>query len=62
MWVQFSGMKKLEQSVKPASYQTLWCAGQSAELIDDILPCTEIIENFKKETLQEFENLNKIFD
>lgn len=50
MWVQLSGMKKLEQSVKPGNYQTLWCAGQSVELINDIAPCKEIIERMKNET------------
>jgi nitronate monooxygenase len=44
MWVQLSGMKKLEQSVKPGNYQTLWCAGQSVELINEVLPCKDIIE------------------
>lgn len=50
MWVQLSGMKKLEQSVKPGNYQTLWCAGQSVELINDILPCKDIIDRMKRET------------
>lgn len=54
MWVQLSGMKKLEESVKPGNYQTLWCAGQSVELIDDILSCKEIIERMKKETVEAF--------
>jgi nitronate monooxygenase len=49
MWVQLSGMKKLEQSVKPGNYQTLWCAGQSVELINDILLCATIIERMKTE-------------
>jgi len=50
MWVQISGMKKLEAAVKPGNYNTLWCAGQSVELIDDILPCEKIIANMKTET------------
>jgi nitronate monooxygenase len=50
MWVQITGMKKLEKSVKPGNYQTLWCAGQSVELIDDILTCAEIIRRMKQET------------
>lgn len=52
MWVQISGMKKLEESIKPGNYKTLWIAGQSVELIDDILPCSEIIERMKKETAE----------
>lgn len=61
MWVQISGMKKLEQSVKPGNYQTLWCAGQSVELINDILPCKDIIDRMKKETTEAYSNLQESF-
>jgi len=57
MWVQLSGMKKLEQSVKPGNYQTLWCAGQSVELISDIKPVKEIIERLKSETSKAYQEL-----
>ena len=57
MWVQLSGMKKLEQSIKPGNYQTLWCAGQSVELIDDIIPCKQIIDRFKQETSDAYKKL-----
>ncbi len=50
MWVQYIGMKKLEKSVLPADYKTLWCAGQSVELIQDIVPVEEIVSRFKSET------------
>lgn len=60
MWVQISGMKKLEQSVKPGNYQTLWCAGQSVELINDILPCGEIINRMKKETQDAFRQVAEL--
>jgi nitronate monooxygenase len=50
MWIQLSGMKKLEASIKPGNYNTLWCAGQSVQFIDDILPCKDIIERLKEET------------
>ncbi len=49
MLVQLKGMKELQKSVKPGSYETLWCAGQSVELINDILPCEEIINRLKAE-------------
>jgi nitronate monooxygenase len=58
MWVQISGMKKLEQSVKPGNYQTLWCAGQSVELIDEISSCEQIIERLKKETKEAFQKIS----
>lgn len=49
MLIQIRGMKKLEKSVLPNHYQTLWCAGKSVELIDDVLSCEQIIENIKAE-------------
>ena len=49
MIVQLRGMKKLEQSVKPNNYKTLWCAGQSSEMISDIKSVSDIISNFKEE-------------
>lgn len=52
MLVQVRGMKRLEKSVVPNHYQTLWCAGKSVELIDDILPCSSIIQNIKTEYQQ----------
>ena len=50
MWIQYMGMKKLEKSVMPANYKTLWCAGQSVELIDQVKPIGDIIQAFKEET------------
>lgn len=47
--VQLRGMKKLEQSVLPNNYNRLWCAGKSAELIDTIHSCEEIIASIKQE-------------
>lgn len=49
MFVQIRGMKKLEKSVLPNNYQTLWTAGKSSELIHDILPCETIVLNIKQE-------------
>jgi nitronate monooxygenase len=57
MWVQISGMKKLEKSVKPGNYQSLWCAGQSVELIDDITTCEHIIKRIKAETLLAYDQM-----
>ncbi len=61
MWIQLSGMKKLEQSIKPGNYQTLWCAGQSVELINEITTCQHIIERLKEETSAAYKELNKHF-
>ena len=49
MWVQYSGMKKLESSVKPGNYKTLWIAGKSSELVTQIEPVSKIIADFKTE-------------
>lgn len=49
MLVQIRGMKKLEKSVLPNNYLTLWCAGKSSELITSILPCEQIISELKQE-------------
>ncbi len=62
MWVQLSGMKRLEQSVKPGNYQSLWCAGQSVELIDDIISCKDIIERMKKETAAAYGQLTELMN
>ena len=52
MMVQVKGMKKLEKSVKPGNYKNLWCAGQSVELIDEVLPISKIIEQLKDQYKQ----------
>jgi len=49
MLVQIRGMKKLEKSILPNNYQSLWTAGKSSELIHDILPCETIVTNIKNE-------------
>ena len=49
MLVQIRGMKKLEKSVLPNNYNTLWTAGKSAELIHDIISCEEIVLRIKHE-------------
>ena len=60
MWVQISGMKKLEAAIHPGNYNTLWIAGQSVELINDIAPCKEIIERMKKETVEAYKELGNV--
>jgi len=62
MWVQVSGMKKLEKSIKPGNYESLWCAGQSVELIDDIVSCKELIERLKAETYEAYTQVKELMD
>jgi nitronate monooxygenase len=58
MFVQARGMKKLEQSVLPNNYNRLWTAGKSVELVNEILPCEEIISKIKSEYGKAIEKLN----
>lgn len=60
MWVQYMGMKKLESSVLPANYKTLWCAGQSVELISEVETVKEIVDRFIKEALQAIQEVVSI--
>jgi len=49
MLVQLRGMKKLEQAVRPGSYQHLWSAGQSVEMVEDIISTREIVDRLMQE-------------
>ncbi len=57
MFIQLRGMKKLEQSAAKNNYQTLWCAGKSAELIHAVLSCETIIATIKTEYDAELKKL-----
>ncbi|UKJ07206.1 NAD(P)H-dependent flavin oxidoreductase [Solitalea lacus] len=59
MLVQINGMKKLEDAIRPNNYKTLWCAGQSVELINDILPTKEITERLLRELDEAYELLQQ---
>ena len=61
MWVQLSGMKKLEASIHPGNYQSLWCAGQSVELIHEISSVKEVIEHIKQQTQTAYQDLKSVF-
>jgi nitronate monooxygenase len=59
MLIQVQGMKKLEEAIKPGNYNNLWSAGQSVELIEDILSCEEVLSRLEKEITISFEKLSK---
>lgn len=44
MLVQKRGWNWLEKSLVPGNYQSLWCAGQSVELIESSKPVREIVD------------------
>ena len=49
MLVQYRGMKKLQRAVQPGTYNTLWSAGQSVEMIDEVLSVEKIVGKITKE-------------
>ncbi|WP_246858832.1 nitronate monooxygenase family protein [Chitinophaga sp. XS-30] len=49
MMVQMKGMKKLEKAIKPNHYNQLWSAGQSVEMVDEILSVEEIVQRLMQE-------------
>ena len=59
MLVQVRGMKKLEDSIKPGNYNTLWCAGKSVEMVHEIADCKTIIAELEHEFFQESKALQQ---
>ena len=47
--VQLRGMKALEKAAFSATYKTVWSAGQTVQLIDDVVPTAQIVANFVAE-------------
>lgn len=47
--IHWLGMQALEKAANKASWKTVWSAGQSVGLVDEILTCKEIIEKFQSE-------------
>ncbi len=62
MIIQRRGFKWLEDAVKPGNYQNLWCAGQTVEMIDDIKPIKEIIDEMVREMNESFSELKLKFE
>ncbi len=61
MLVQLKGMGKFEKAVKPGNYNNLWAAGQSVELISDIISCEEIIERLSEELEASMQELTGMY-
>ncbi|MBN8554251.1 MAG: nitronate monooxygenase [Deltaproteobacteria bacterium] len=49
MLIQFRGMKFLEAAAFNSTYKSLWCAGQTVELVNEIKSIQSILEDFAKE-------------
>jgi nitronate monooxygenase len=58
MLVQVRGMKKLEAAVKPGNYNNLWSAGQSSQLVNDIISCENITDRLESELINAFNDLS----
>ena len=59
--VHLRGLKMLERAVKPGNYQNLWCAGKSAELINEVKSVAEIVSDLEVEMSDGFSRLQKVF-
>jgi nitronate monooxygenase len=62
MLIQRRGFQWLEEAVKPGSYQNLWCAGQTVEVIDEIKPVAEIIREMVSQMNSAYEELKAQFN
>ncbi len=47
--IHWLGMQQLEKAALGPTWKTVWTAGQSVGLVDDILPCREIVEKMVRE-------------
>ena len=59
MLIQRRGFNWLESAVKPGSYDSLWCAGQSVEMIHDVKPIKEIVNQMVMECEMAFAELQR---
>lgn len=59
MLVQKRGFALLEKAIMPGNYQNLWCAGQSAELVDDVVSCGEAIRRMETEIAKTWDEMNQ---
>jgi nitronate monooxygenase len=47
--IHLTGMKSLEQAANKPTWKTVWSAGQSVGLVNEILSCREIVESMVEE-------------
>lgn len=58
--IHYTGMKSMERAAVGPTWKTVWSAGQSVGLIDEILSCPEIIEKFVKEYQATLDSMPKV--
>jgi nitronate monooxygenase len=59
MFTQLKGMKLLGKSTLSGSYETLWCAGKSVSLINDVQPIHTIVEQISNEYTSALKDLGQ---
>ena len=59
--IHWMGMRSLEQAALKPSWKTVWTAGQSVGLVDDILSVADIYSKLLKEAEESQRGLGKIF-
>ncbi len=62
MIIQRRGFNWLEEAVKPGNYNSLWCAGQTVEMINDIKPVKEIVKDIIHEMEDAYSELELKFE
>ncbi len=60
--IHLLGMKVLEQASQGPTWKTVWSAGQSVGLVNDILSCQEIIDLFVQDYKRTIAQLPKVND
>lgn len=60
--IHYLGSKTLENAINGPTWKTVWSAGQSVGLIDDILTCEEIIQKFVMEYEECLKNAPRLKD
>ncbi len=58
--IHYLGSKSLEQAAVGPTWKTVWSAGQSVGLVDDIIPCEQIIKNLVSEYEETLASLPKV--
>ncbi len=61
MYIQMRGMKWLEGAAIPGSKDSLWMAGQSVEMINNITSIQDIVNKLKEETIIAKEKVDSFF-
>lgn len=58
--IHYLGSKSLEQAAVGPTWKTVWSAGQSVGLVDDIISCDQIIKNLVNEYEETLASLPKV--